>query len=301
MSGSLLQVEEGMIMTRSNNLPYLFLAGSFTIIIIFKVIPILSSLLISFYQWDLVSNPLFVGFNNYLALFNDQVFLLSIFNTFYYSLATTVFSVIIGLILALLLNKKSIRGKAVFRSIFFLPAICSMVAISMIWMWMYDPNYGFLNYLLSIVGLSELRWLSDPKLAMPSLILLAIWANVGYNMVIFLAGLQGIPGHLYEVAQIDGASRIKQLVNITLPLLKPTTFFVVTMQIIRSFQVFSQVYVMTQGGPVNKTEVVVYYLYQNGFEWFKMGYASSISMLLLVIVFVLTLIQNKVFGGNIGY
>ena len=281
--------------------PYLFLSGSLIIITVFKIIPILVSLIMSFYKWDLVSNPVFIGTKNFIDLFKDKIFLLSVYNTFYYSLGTTVFSVIIGLVLALLLNKKWIKGKQLFRSLFFLPAICSMVAISMIWMWMFDPNYGFFNYLLQLVLLPQLRWLSDPNMAMPSLILLAIWANIGYNMVLFIAGLQGIPAHLYEAAQIDGASHFRQLWHITLPLLNPVTFFVVTMQIIRSFQVFSQIYVMTQGGPVNKTQVLVYYLYQNGFEWFKMGYASSISMILLLIVFLLTIIQNKLFDDKIAY
>ena len=281
--------------------PYLFLSGSLIIITVFKINPILVSLIMSFYKWDLVSNPVFIGTKNFIDLFKDKIFLLSVYNTFYYSLGTTVFSVIIGLVLALLLNKKWIKGKQLFRSLFFLPAICSMVAISMIWMWMFDPNYGFFNYLLQLVHLPQLRWLSDPNMAMPSLILLAIWANIGYNMVLFIAGLQGIPAHLYEAAQIDGASHFRQLWHITLPLLNPVTFFVVTMQIIRSFQVFSQIYVMTQGGPVNKTQVLVYYLYQNGFEWFKMGYASSISMILLLIVFLLTIIQNKLFDDKIAY
>jgi multiple sugar transport system permease protein len=281
--------------------PYLFLAGSLMITIVFKIIPILVSLLLSFYKWDLVKNPIFIGVKNFITLFRERTFYISVYNTFYYSLGTTVFSVLIGLILALFLNQKWLKGKTVLRSIFFLPTICSMVAISMIWMWMFDPNYGFFNYLLCFLGITGVRWLSDPKLAMPSLILLAIWANIGYNMVLFLAGLQGIPKHLYEASQIDGAGRFRQLWNITLPLLKPTTFFVVTMQIIRSFQVFSQIYVMTQGGPIDKTQVLVYYLYQNGFEWFKMGYASAISLVLLLIVFLLTIIQNKLFGNKIEY
>jgi multiple sugar transport system permease protein len=285
----------------NKKIPYLFLAGSLIITIVFKIIPIFVSLLMSFFQWDLVSNPLFIGVKNFMALLSDSTFYVAVYNTFYYSLGTTLFSVLLGLILALFLNQSWVKGKTILRSIFFLPAICSMVAISMIWMWMFDPNYGFLNYLLSLFGLPGMRWLSDPKTAMPSLILLAIWANAGYNMVLFLAGLQGIPFHLYEAAQIDGVNRWRQLWNITLPLLKPTTFFVVTMQIIRSFQVFSQVYVMTQGGPIDKTQVLVYYLYQNGFEWFKMGYASAISMLLLLIVFLLTIVQNKLFGGAIEY
>lgn len=285
----------------SRKIPYLFLAGSLIITVVFKIIPILTSLLMSFFKWDLVSSPVFIGVKNFIDLFSDNTFLLSIYNTFYYSAGTTVFSVIAGLILALVLNNTWMKGKTLFRAIFFLPTICSMVAISMIWMWMFDPNYGFFNYLLQLAHLPQLRWLSDSKLAMPSLILLAIWANVGYNMVLFIAGLQGIPAHLYEAAQIDGASRFRQLWNITIPLLSPVTFFVVTMQIIRSFQVFAQIYVMTQGGPVNKTQVLVYYLYQNGFEWFKMGYASSISMVLLFIVFLLTVIQNKLFGDKIEY
>ncbi len=285
----------------SRKIPYLFLAGSLIITVVFKIIPILTSLLMSFFKWDLVSSPVFIGVKNFIDLFGDKTFLLAIYNTFYYSVGTTVFSVIAGLILALVLNNTWMKGKTLFRAIFFLPTICSMVAISMIWMWMFDPNYGFFNYLLQLAHLPQLRWLSDSKLAMPSLILLAIWANVGYNMVLFIAGLQGIPAHLYEAAQIDGASRFRQLWNITIPLLSPVTFFVVTMQIIRSFQVFAQIYVMTQGGPVNKTQVLVYYLYQNGFEWFKMGYASSISMVLLFIVFLLTVIQNKLFGDKIEY
>ncbi|MGH0051809.1 MAG: carbohydrate ABC transporter permease [Sphaerochaetaceae bacterium] len=278
-----------------NRIAYTFLAVPLVINIVFRVAPLISTFWLSFTEWDVLSSPKFNGLENFIGLFFDAIFKKSFMNTIEFSFVVTFFSVVIALVLALILNEKWFFGKAFLRVIFFIPSVCSLVAVSIIWMWLYDGEYGMINYFLVALGFEAKRWLSNPRIALASLEVMTIWANIGFNMVIFLAGLQEVPNSLLEAAVIDGAGRMQQIMKIIIPILKPTTFFVVSTQFVRSFKIFGPVSVLTQGGPVNSTNVLVYYLYQNGFQWFKMGYASTISVVLLILIVTLTAIQEKVF------
>jgi multiple sugar transport system permease protein len=196
----------------------------------------------------------------------------------------------IALGLALLLNQK-IGGLAFYRALYFTPVVTSMVAVSIVWLWIFDPSWGVANWILESFGLPPSQWLSDPNSALPSLIVMTIWKTVGFEMVIYLAGLQGIPASLYEAAAIDGAGRWRQFRHITLPLLTPTTFFILVTAVIGAAQIFDQVFVMTQGGPLRSTYVIIYYLYEEAFRFFRMGYAAAIAWVVFAIVLVLTLLQ----------
>lgn len=258
---------------------------------IFVLIPVLASFGLSFFHWNMLSPPKWVGLNNYLDLMQDPLFWKVMGNTFYYAFAVVFLEVPLSLILAVALNQKGL-GTTVFRTIYFFPVVTSMVAIALVWNWIYDPQYGLLNWFLhQLFGIEPIAWLFSTIWAMPALILLGVWKNLGYSMVIFLAGLQGIPGHLYEAAEIDGANRWEQFVNITLPMLTPTIFFVSVMSTITAFQIFDSIYMMTEGGPENSTMVAVYWLFQNGFEFFKVGRASAIAYVLFGIILILTMIQ----------
>jgi multiple sugar transport system permease protein len=176
-----------------------------------------------------------------------------------------------------------------------------MVAVSVVWMWIYHPDVGLMNYLLNLLHLPSIRWLNDPRWAMPALIILGIWKGLGYNVIIYLAGLQNIPQHLYEAAQIDGANRLQLFRHVTWPLLTPTSFLILIMAVINSFQAFTEFHVMTQGGPIGSTTVIVYYLYQQAFQQFNMGYGSALAIVLFLIILGLTLIQNKMLGSKVHY
>ena len=266
----------------------IFLLPAFLGSFIFIIIPIFMSFYLSFTKWDLLSPIEFIGFRNYIELFNSKDFYFILGNTIYYAVITTIFGVLIPLVLACILNSK-IKGSELFKTIYFLPFITPMVVIAIVWAWIFDPNYGLLNSLLS----TNIAWLLDTKYAMNAVILVSVWKLIGYNMVIFLAGLSSINSNLYEAAKIDGASAIKTFFSITIPQLSPTIFFVIIITTISSFQVFDLIYLMTQGGPLDSTNVLVYKLYQSAFEHFNIGEASAIAYVLFVIVFILTIIQWK--------
>ena len=261
-------------------------------LIIFTLGPVIASFMLSFTNWDLVSKPNWVGIYNYQHLLSNETFIKALMNTLYYTIVSVPVSMILSLLLAIAMNQK-IKGIIVFRTAFFIPVISSMVAISLLWKYIYNSQYGLLNYFLGFFGVPPQNWLGDIKLAMPSLILMSVWKGLGYNMMIWLAALQGIPEDLYEAARIDGANKWQQFKKITLPLLSPTTFLMLILGIIGSFQVFESSYVMTNGGPANATLTIVLYLYSNAFEWLKMGYASAMAYILALIIFVLTIIQFK--------
>lgn len=271
---------------------FLFLSPNLIGFLAFIFLPVLASLGLSFVQWDLLSEIKWIGLGNYKELSSDPIFWKVMWNTVYYTLGTVPTGIIISLALAIALNQK-LKGVKLFRAVYFLPVISSTVAVGMIWQWLYNPEFGLVNYLLSLIGIPGPSWLTSTSWAMPAVILTSIWKGLGFNMLLFLAGLQGIPESYYEAAEIDGAGWWAKFRNVTLPLLSPTTFFVVVMSIINSFQVFDQIFVMTQGGPARCTSVLVHYLYQNAFEYFKMGYASAIAYVLFFIVFVLTMIQLR--------
>ncbi|MHB0875195.1 MAG: carbohydrate ABC transporter permease [Anaerolineae bacterium] len=283
-----------------------FLLPFVALFVVFRAGPVLASLVLSFTTYDGMSRPMWVGINNYRDILvgteaATRLFWRSVGNTLYYTVGQVALEMLTGLGLAVLVNSRSLKGKAAWRTAFYLPVVTSAVAISMVWLWIYNPQVGLLNAVLKGLGLHALTWLSDPKLAMPCIIAMSVWAGAGWSMVIYLAGLQGIPETVYESARIDGANGWQQFLHITLPLLMPVTFFVVIMSCIGALQVFSQVFVMTQGGPLNSTITVTYHIWNNAFRFFRLGYASAMSFLLGVVIVVISLVNSRVFGGRVEY
>lgn len=257
---------------------------------IFTLIPVAASFGLGFFRWNLLSPPQWVGGTNYVELFQDPLFLTVIGNTTVYAFAVVLFEIPLALGLAIAMNRQG-PVIALLRTVYFLPVVTSMVAIALVWNWIYDPQFGLLNWGLKQIGLEPVNWLYNTAWALPALIVMGVWKNVGYSMVIFLAGLQSLPVDLYEAAELDGANAWEQLVHVTLPLLTPTIFFVMIMSTINAFQVFDSVYMMTQGGPAQSTNMAVYWLYQNSFEFFKIGRASAMAYVLFAITLGLTLLQ----------
>jgi ABC-type sugar transport system permease subunit len=276
-----------------------FVSPSLVLLLIFTAAPLLFALYLSFHSWNLLepAKP-FVAFQHYIDLAGDSLFWNAAKNTAVYSIYVPV-TMALALGIAMLLNRR-IKGVAVLRAIFFLPYITSFVAISIVWQWMYNPDFGLLNWALGLVGLGPFPWLNSPTTALLALILMAVWIHIGFQMVIFLAGLQAIPNELYEAATIDGAGLWRKFWRITLPLLRPTTFFVLVTSIIGSFQVFTFVYVMTEGGPLHATDVIVYHIYQNAWQFLRMGYASAMSWVLFAVIFLITLLQFRLLGRKIA-
>ncbi|NLF83062.1 MAG: sugar ABC transporter permease [Candidatus Gastranaerophilales bacterium] len=266
----------------------MLIAPAFLGTFIFIILPIFASLGLSFVKWNLISSPAFVGISNYTELFSEPLFYKVLWNTFYYAFATAILSIIIPLILAYALDQK-IKGSGFFKGAYFLPYVTPMVVIGIVWTWIFDPNYGILNWLLGVGD--NIKWLYDERFAMPALIIVSVWKNIGYNMIIFLAGLQAIPESVNEASEIEGATGIKRLFYVTIPLLSPTLFFVSIMTVISSFQVFDLIYMMTGGGPENSTMVMVYWLFRQAFEYFNIGKASAIAYVLFAIILLLTLFQ----------
>ena len=289
----------GMLRLRTKH-AYMFVAPSLFFLLFFIIGPVLFSLYLSFHHWNIVepSKP-WVGLANFKALLHDRLFLRSLLNAGFYSLYVPI-SMAISLAVAVMMNQR-IRGIAILRTLYFLPSICSFVAIAMVWKWIYNPQFGLANYMLGKIGLGPFSWLTSTSTAMPSIMLMSIWMSIGYQMVIFLAGLQGIPDYLYEAAVIDGANAWQKFWRITLPLLRPSIFFVLVTSIIGSFQVFGPIYVMTQGGPLHATDVVVYHIYKNAWDYLKMGYASAMSWILFAVILIVTLIQFRFFRHGLEY
>lgn len=277
-----------------------FLLPNFIGFLFFIGIPIVASFGISFTEWDLLSDPTWVGLDNYRALLDDKAFWGALGHTFYFILGYIPLVMAGALCIALILNQK-VKGITFFRAAYFVPVISSWVAVSLIWKWLFNPAYGLVNYVLSLVGVSGPAWLQDPNWAMPAIILTSVWKDLGFVMVIYLAGLQGISKSYYEAADIDGASAWKKFWHITLPLLAPTTFFVTVISLINSFQVFDQVMIMTNGGPAGSTSVIVERIYNHAFRYFEMGYASAISWVLFFIIFAITLIQIRIQKRMVGH
>ena len=253
---------------------------------IFIIIPVICSFGLSFSKWDWLNPIQFVGLANYKEIFSEPLFYKIFWNTVVFALTTSIFGVIIPLILACILNSK-IRGSEFYKTAYFLPFITPMIVIGVVWEWIFDPNIGLLNHILHL----HINWLYDTHFAMPALIIVSVWKLIGYNMVIFLSSLSGISQSLFEAAKIDGATPVQTFKNVTVPLLSPTIFFVVIITAISSFQVFDLIYLMTQGGPLDSTNVLVYAIYKNAFEYFNVGKASAIAYVLFTLILVLTLIQ----------
>lgn len=256
---------------------------------IFIIIPIFCSFALSFTEWDLLNEIKFIGLNNYKAVLTEPVFTQILINTIVYAFSVTVFAVIIPLVLASVINSK-IRGSEWFKTVYFIPFITPAVVIAIVWSWIFDPNIGGINTLLK----THIEWLFDTKLAMPVLIFVSVWKLIGYNVVLFLTGFSTIPSNIFESAKIDGAGDGKCFWHITLPLLKPTTYFVTLVTAISSFQVFDLIYVMTEGGPKDSTNVIVYSIYKYAFEYFDIGKSCALAYILFVIIFVLAMIQRKI-------
>lgn len=278
------------------NAAYLLIAPSYLIYTFFILIPVIWTIAMSFTDYDL-SKANFVGISNYIQLTKDPIFIKSVGNTLFYCVLAIVPAMVLGLALAMFLNQK-LKGKGFLRTLFYLPNIFSMVAVSMAWLYLYDTTSGILNKVLKDIGMQAVPWISSASMAMISIAIMSIWSTTGYNMILFLSGLQGIPDYLYEAASIDGATSWKKFIHVTIPMLKPTTFFVFVMACINSFQVFGQVLIVTNGGPMNSTTTIAHQIYRNGFEYYKMGYASAQAVVLMVIIFAITLINMRFGGGD---
>ncbi|MGX9824660.1 carbohydrate ABC transporter permease [Lactococcus lactis] len=279
-------------MKKKNNLLWvlLFLGPSLVGFLTFIAVPILYSLYISFTDWNLLTSAQFVGFKNYISLFKDATFWSALRNTVAFIIGYLPSVMIFGLLIALLLNSK-IKFKTLFRGIYFLPVVTSWVAVSLVWKWLLNGQYGLINYFLSLMGIHGPSWLTDPKTAMIAVIITSVWKDIGFIMVLYLGGLQNISPSLYEAAELDGANMWHSFWNVTLPGLRPTTFFVVMISLINSFQVFDQVNIMTGGGPGNATNVMVQNIYNSAFNFFEMGRASAMSWILFLIIFGVSLVQ----------
>src|SRR2546421_1074053 len=285
---------------RIASLAYTFLLPSFIGLLAFLLVPIVAVAVMSLFNWNLLAGPRFVGLQNYDILFHSSIVGHSLLVTVYYVVLNIPAQTILALLLASLMNKK-MRGMGVFRTIYVIPGMATPVAMGIVWQWIFDPQYGALNPFLGFFGLHGITWLSTSQLAMPSIAAVNIWQYTGYNMLFFLAGLQSIPEELYEAASIDGVSRVQAFFHVTLPLLRPTMFFVLVTAIIGSFQVFDTVYVMTQGGPGMATNTISFYIFRQAFVFFHAGYASALSMALFAILLAVTLAQAFYFRKRIVY
>ncbi|HEV8636880.1 MAG TPA: sugar ABC transporter permease [Chloroflexota bacterium] len=261
--------------------------------VLFQGGPIVASLLLSLTEWNLLRDPEWVGFGNFVKLFTrDEVFMTSLVNTAYYTVGHIVPTVVLALGAALLLNR-GIRGLPLYRTIYYVPTIVPIVATAVLWKWIFNPNFGLLNAGLELVGIPKIPWLGSLEWAMPAIIIMSWW-SFGVGMVVLLAGLQGVPEHLLEAARIDGANAWHEFWHVVVPMISPVLFFVIIVQVIGSFQIFTPTYIMTEGGPGNATLTIVLYLYRNGFQYFQMGYASAIAWVLVVVVLAATLLQFRI-------
>lgn len=279
---------------------YLFVAPAMLIFAVFTLLPVAIALYLSFTNYDVFTKMDWIGAANYQDVFDDEFFWRALWNTVTYSAWSIPLSMAIGLGFALLLNQK-LRGVGLYRTIYYVPVVTSMVAVAMIWVQLFDPLYGVLSNALEAIGLKGIDWLGDPKLAMPSIIAVSVWKVIGWNMLIYLAGLQGIPDYLREAAAIDGANRWQTFWRITLPLLQPTTFFIFVTSLIGAFQVFDVVYVMTGGGPANATTTLVHQIYNAAFKALDMGYAAAMSFVLFGIILVVSLFSTRALRGEVAY
>ncbi|WP_244364353.1 carbohydrate ABC transporter permease [Paenibacillus cellulositrophicus] len=277
---------------RDNAWAYLFIAPQILGLLVFVIGPVIFAFVISFMKWDIGSTPEWVGLTNYSKQVSDPIFWKVLKNTSVFALLNIPLTVIGALVLALMLNQ-NLKGKTLLRAAYFIPVVTSSVAVALVWTWLYNPSYGLINSVLMSLGIEGPGWLSDMKWALPSIVIMTVWQGVGYNMILFLAGLQGVPSQLHEAAKIDGAGSWQRFWRITIPMISPTTFFVVIMLLIGSMQVFSEPYMMTRGGPADATNVLVLHIYNTAFQFFRMGEASAISFILFVIILIVTLIQFK--------
>ena len=278
---------------------YLFILPWILGFLVFSLYPILASLFYSFTDYNITSSPMFVGLKNYITAFHDEIFWRSIQATLSYTALSVPVGLLLSLFFALLLNQQ-ILGKGLFRTLMYLPSMVSGVSMSLLWVWIFNPQYGMANYFLSLLGIQGPAWLSSETWAVPSLIIMSFWTT-GEGMVLFLAALQGVPKSLNEAAILDGANWLDRFCNVTMPMISPVFLFQLIINVINSFQVFTQAFVMTQGGPHYATTFYVYYIYQNAFVDFKMGYASALSWMLLIVVMAVTALIMKFSNKYVYY
>jgi len=291
----------GVVEARQNRAGWAFVAPALALIGVFFFVPVLAGLVLSFTDFDIyaIGRPetaRFMGLENYRQVLSNPLFWQALGNTFLFVLVGGPLSVLTSLVAALLVSAKRVRYPGLFRSIFFMPVVTTLVAVAIVWRYLYHPQYGLLNWALGAVGIHPVDWLGDPHWAMFAIILMAVWKNFGYNMLIFIAGLQSIPEDLYEAAHLDGAGSWAQFRHVTLPSLAPTFLFVGVMTMLGNFQLFAEPYVMTQGGPLKATTTVVLLMYEEGFRWWRMGMAAALAFVLFVIMFLGTLIQMHLQG-----
>ncbi len=278
---------------------WLFLAPALLLIGCFFFLPVAASLLLSFTDFDIYAiadraNVRLVGLRNYSDLVASPMFWTALRNTFYFVVVGGPVTVAVSLGAALLVNARLVRFKSVFRALYFAPFVTTLVAVAIVWRYLYHPEYGLLNYALGALGIGPVNWLGDPRWAMPAIILLAVWKNFGYHMLIFIAGLQAIPEELYEAAYLDGAGPWRRFRHVTLPMLGPTLAFVGLITMIGFFQLFAEPYVMTQGGPLRSTTSLVLLMYEEGFRWWRMGYAAAVAFVLFLVILGVMLIQRRI-------
>ncbi len=285
---------------RRNLTAYAFLLPSLFGVLAFLLAPVVIVAVVSLFHWQLLDSPTFAGLDNYRRLIKDGGVGHSLLVTVGYVLLTIPVQTVLALLLAVLLNQR-VHGVKFFRALYVVPWMATPIAMGLVWSWIFDPAGGVLNGLLAVIGVDGPAWLSDPAWALPAVAAVQVWQYTGYNMLFFLAGLQGVPGELYDAAATDGASRVRQFVHITLPLLFPTLFFVLVTNIIGSFQVFDTLYVMTDGGPGHSTEVLNFRIFETAFKQFDFGYASAMSMLLFVLILLVTLLQVRFFNRRTTY
>ncbi|MFD7493769.1 carbohydrate ABC transporter permease [Streptomyces sp. NPDC059832] len=263
-------------------------------------LPVVASVVLAFTKYDVLTAPQFVGLDNFRDMLDDAVFRKSIVNTVVYTFFTVPFGMLLGLLVALALHT-GLKARGIFRTAVFIPQVTATVAIALVWLWIYNPGNGLLNTLLSFLGIQGPAWLSSTSWAMPSVILVGIWQGIGMKMLIYLAALQSLPKELYEAASVDGASKVRQFFSITLPLLKPATFFVLITSMISAFQSFDQIYILTDGGPANSTTMMTFEIYKSAFREFRIGYASAQSLVLFVLLMGFTLVNRRIMGGTRGH
>ncbi len=285
---------------RDNIEGYLFIAPAFAGFLVFMVYPIIASFVLGTYEWTLTGKPNFIGLANFRELARDEVFWISIRNTVKWVIAYVPASIIFAFLLANAMDKP-MRGVIAYRTIFYLPSVSPLIGVALLFVWLYNRDFGLLNYVLSFAGLGPVGWLSDPRISIFSVALMYLYKEVGYNILILLAAMQGIPRQLYEAADLDGATGFKKLWYVKLPLLTPAFYYIAIISLIYAFQVFTEIYVMTKGGPGNSTYTLGYYIYANAFQYQRMGYASALAIVLFFVILAVTLLQNRFLGRKVQY
>lgn len=277
---------------RTKITPYLLVTPYIIHFMLFVVFPVIFSIVLTFHKWNIISPMEYIGLNNYIRLFKDEVFFRSLINTLIFLVIHIPLQIIVALFLAVILNQ-NIKFRGFFRAAFFLPVIVSGVVVTILWQQLYGFDTGLLNRLLVSIGLGKVGWLTDPNIAMPSIALMATWKNVGLYIVLFLVGLQTVPNQYYEAADIEGASKWQKFYKITLPMINPTIFMVVILSTIGGFSLFIEPYVMTGGGPLNSTISAVLYIYKHGFFYYHMGYSATLGLFFALIIMAVVVIQKK--------